>query len=309
MSHHTLIESKQRASLRVSVVIPAKNEEDTIAPIVNAIRRDLMNAEFALVDELIVIDSNSTDRTAAIARASGAVVYSAREIHPELGNSAGKGEALWKAQFVVTGDVLVFIDADLTSFTSEYIVRLLAPLLTDQRIALVKSYYDRDLVTDDGSKAAQGGRVTELTARPILTLWWPELANIAQPLGGEWAIRRDVFEQLSIPRGYGIELAVLIDVCESLGIDAIAQVDLGVRAHRHQDLQALSAMAAEVLAAAERRRTGRVHDPDLSIAHASRVRRDVELTWTRRAVNVSERPPFREYRSALNEAPAPRTQH
>ena len=293
-----------KRSHSIAVVIPARNEEDTIAPIVNTIRKRLL--EPGIIDELIVIDSDSTDRTAAIASAAGATTIASREIKPELGSTPGKGEALWKSQFVSQSDIVVFVDADVTTFTAEYVTKLIEPLLADEHIMLSKAYYDRDLVSSQiEQRVAQGGRVTELMARPILTLWWPELASIVQPLAGEWAIRRDVLEQLSIPCGYGVEIAVLIDVYERFGIDAIAQVDLGARRHHHQDLTALSAMAAEVLAAADRRRSGHIQEPGLEIAHTARIGGVLEQNT--RPLNVTERPPVREYLDAQSEGSAPHT--
>lgn len=238
---------------RISVVVPARNEAGTIGGIVAGIRRALVD-DVPLVDELVVIDSDSTDDTAALAASAGAVVHSARSVRPELGSRPGKGEALWKSQFVTTGDVLVFIDADLTGWGTHFVTGLLGPLLTSPAVALVKGFYDR--VLDDGSSGPvtpQGGRVTELVARPLLNLHWPALAAVVQPLAGEWAIRRSVFSQLTVPAGYGVEFAVLLDVVSAMGIDAVAQVDLGARAHSHQSVHDLGVMAAEILAVAHRR--------------------------------------------------------
>jgi glucosyl-3-phosphoglycerate synthase len=241
-----------KGATRISVVIPARNEAGTIAGIVERIRRDLIGT-YHLVDELVVMDSDSSDDTAALARDHGAVVHAVRSVRPDLGEYAGKGEALWKAQFVTSGDVLVFIDADLTEWGTHFVSGLLGPLLHDPRVELVKGYYDRLL--DDGSSqhTPQGGRVTELVARPLLNLHWPSLAALVQPLAGEWAVRRSSLETFSIPVGYGIEMAVLLDVFARGGLAAIAQVDLGDRAHTHQSVHDLGVMAAEILAVAARR--------------------------------------------------------
>lgn len=241
-----------KGSTRISVVIPARNEAATIGGIVAGIRQRLVD-EVALVDELVVIDSDSSDDTAAIATDAGASVHAARTVLPELGTFPGKGEALWKSQFVTTGDLLVFIDADLTGWGPHFVTGLLGPLLLSPGVALVKGFYDR--VLDDGSaaKTPQGGRVTELVARPLLNLHWPALAAVVQPLAGEWAVRRDVFETLPVPVGYGVELAVLLDVVAAAGLDAVAQVDLGERAHSHQSVHDLGVMAAEIIAVAHRR--------------------------------------------------------
>jgi glucosyl-3-phosphoglycerate synthase len=240
-------------STRISVVVPARNEAPTIGGIVAGIRRSLVD-DIALVDELIVIDSDSTDDTAAIAADAGAVVHAAQSVRPDLGTFPGKGEALWKSQFVSSGDVLVFIDADLTGWGTHFVTGLLGPLLTSPGVELVKGFYDR--VLDDGTTGPvtpQGGRVTELVARPLLNLHWPDLAAVVQPLAGEWAIRRATFSQLSVPVGYGVELAVLLDVVAKSGLDAVAQVDLGARAHSHQSVHDLGVMAAEIIAVAQRR--------------------------------------------------------
>lgn len=275
-----------KGSTTVSVVIPARNEAPTIAGIVRGIRQQLMD-DVALVDELVVMDSDSTDDTARLAREQGAVVHAVREVRPELGGFAGKGEALWKAQFVTRGDVLVFIDADLTQWGTHFVSGLLGPLLCAPEIALVKGFYDR--VLDDGSRqhSPQGGRVTELVARPLINLHWPQLAAVVQPLAGEWAVRRSAFETLPVPVGYGIELAVLLDTFARAGLQAIAQVDLGERAHSHQSVHDLGVMAAELLTVAGRR-LGAVEPVS---AELWQFDRHVQPRWRARAVPTSERPP------------------
>src|SRR4051794_22102698 len=236
---------------RVSVVIPARNEAPTIGDIVRGIRTRLVE-DVPLVDELVVIDSDSTDDTAAIAAGSGAVVHAARAIRPDLGGHAGKGEALWKSQFVTTGDLLVFVDADLTAWGTHFVVGLLGPLLTRPGVQLVKGYYDRVLDDGSGRHAPQGGRVTELVARPLLNLRWPALAQVVQPLAGEWAIRRDAFARLPVPVGYGVELATLLGVSAKPAPDATPRVALGPRAHPPQPVHALGLRAADPPALARR---------------------------------------------------------
>lgn len=284
----------RKGATRVSVVIPARDEEATIAQIVRGIRSDLMLAH-PLVDELVVIDSDSTDRTAQLAAENGAIVYAARSIRPDLPAYAGKGEALWKAQFVTTGDVLVFIDADLTGWGTHFVSGLLGPLLSEPGVQLVRGYYDR--VLDDGSSdvSPQGGRVTELVARPLLNLYWPELARVVQPLAGEWAMRRSGFAALSVPVGYGVELASLLDVHATHGLDAIAQVDLGRRAHAHQSVHDLGLMAAELIAVAQRRRD-RTDPRDEAMGEPSSADQqlwqfDRTSGWHARAIPGVERPP------------------
>jgi glucosyl-3-phosphoglycerate synthase len=279
-----LLEAKD--GTRVSVVIPARDESATIGDIVTGIRTELVDAA-ALVDELVVIDSDSSDGTAAIAERCGATVYAARSIRPDLGGYAGKGEALWKSQFVVRGDLLVFIDADLTRWGPHFVVGLLGPLLNDGGVQLVKGYYDRVLDDGSGQHAPQGGRVTELVARPLLNLYRPELSQVVQPLAGEWAIRRSAFAAQSVPVGYGVELATLLDVHRRDGLPAIAQVDLGARAHSHQSVHDLGVMAAELLAVAARRSGCAAPPADL----LWQFDRGATPPWRARAVPLLERPP------------------
>ena len=231
---------------RVSVIIPARDEEATVGDIVAAIRRDLMSGPQPLVDELLVVDSDSTDATAERAREAGARVVATPEVLPGIPTVPGKGEAMWRGLAATQGDVVVFVDADLRSFTSDYVVALLGPILSDSSVHLVKACYDRPLIADGGRRVMGGGRVTELVARPLLNLHWPELAGVAQPLAGEYSMRRDLIESLPIPCGYGVEFALLVDTAQRAGLDAVAQVDLGERRHRHQDDQSLGIMAAEI---------------------------------------------------------------
>jgi len=237
-----------KGDTRVSVVIPARDEEASVGEVARMIRAELMDGA-GLVDELVVMDSLSGDATAAVALAAGAEVFSVADVVPGLGVRAGKGEALWKSLFVTTGDVLVFIDADLTEWGTHFVTGLLGPLLTDPTTSLVKGFYDRVLDLGTGV-SAEGGRVTELVARPWLALHRPELAAVVQPLAGEWAIRRELFASLRVPTGYAVELAALVDTERAHGLDVIAQVDLGTRAHRHQSLRDLSGMATQIMAAA-----------------------------------------------------------
>jgi glucosyl-3-phosphoglycerate synthase len=245
--------AKQAAGASVSVVLPALNEEGTVGAIVAAIRAELVD-EHALVDELIVIDSGSEDRTTEVALAAGAKVVHRDEILPHLPAARGKGEVLWRSLLVSSGDLVVFLDADLERFRPEIVVGLVGPLLADPSVELVKGLYDRPLAAGRSVLPAGGGRVTELVARPLLNLHWPELAGVVQPLAGEYAARRSLLEQLPFPYGYGVEIALLIDTLQLAGLEAIAQVDLGTRHHRHQDDAALGRMAAQVLQAA----TGRI---------------------------------------------------
>ncbi|MFD5468286.1 glucosyl-3-phosphoglycerate synthase [Kitasatospora sp. NPDC127059] len=243
---HTLLEAKQRTGRTVSVVLPALDEEATVGDIVRTVRRELME-RVPLVDELVVVDSGSTDATAAVAAEAGARVEHRDRILPRLPAVPGKGEVLWRSLLVTRGDIVCFVDADLREFDPAFVSGIVGPLLTDESIQLVKAMYDRPLETDSGAVVpAGGGRVTELVARPLLNLHWPELAGFVQPLGGEYAARRSLLERLPFPTGYGVELGLLVDALDLVGLDALAQVDVGVRHHRHQDSQALGRMAATI---------------------------------------------------------------
>jgi glucosyl-3-phosphoglycerate synthase len=291
-------EAKAGRQATISVVIPARNEERTVGRVVAAVRDELAD-RVPLVDEVVVIDSDSTDATAEVAQLAGATVFHCRDIGPSLGAHPGKGEALWKSLLVTSGDILVFLDADLTRWGTHFVSGLLGPLLADDEVQLVKACYQRLWSADPAAAETgpAGGRVTELVARPLLNLWWPELAGVAEPLGGEWAVRRDLLEQLSIPVGYGVELAVLLDTAERCGLDALAQVDLGQRGHRHQPDQDLGVMAAELLLVAERRLAGRPRRPDdrgrpaAELCQFTRV--NGRLHPRTRAVPEAERPPAR----------------
>ncbi|TNC23047.1 glucosyl-3-phosphoglycerate synthase [Amycolatopsis alkalitolerans] len=230
----------------VSVVIPARDEEATVGEIVRTIRRDLM-AGVPLVDEVLVVDSRSQDATARVAAEAGATVVAQDSVLPMLPGMAGKGEALWKGLAATTGDIVVFVDGDLYDFTSDYVSGLLGPLLTDRSVAYVKGFYHRPLVGTSGTDAEGGGRVTELVARPLLNMYWPELAGFVQPLAGEYAGRREVLESIPFVVNYGVEVGHLIDILESRGLDALAQVDLGKRTHRHQSTQALGLMSGQIM--------------------------------------------------------------
>ncbi|MEU1511880.1 glucosyl-3-phosphoglycerate synthase [Streptomyces sp. NPDC005811] len=245
---HRIMAAKRSSGQRVSVVLPALNEEETVGDIVAVIRHDLMQ-QVPLVDELVVVDSGSTDRTAAVAAAAGARVVHRDTILPRIPAVPGKGEVLWRSLLVTGGDIVCFIDADLREFSSDFVSGIVGPLLTDPAVDLVKGMYDRPL----GGAAGQGGRVTELMARPLLNMHWPQLAGFVQPLGGEYAARRSLLEQLPFPVGYGVELGMLIDALHLVGLDALAQVDVGVRRHRHQDGQALGRMAAAIYRTAQLR--------------------------------------------------------
>jgi len=236
-----------KAGQSVSVVLPARNEEATVARVVEAV---VPLVRGGLVDELVVLDGNSTDATARIAAHAGATVLSIDDILPSYGPRHGKGEALWKGLYVTEGDLIVYLDTDLVGVTPSWVTGLLWPLLSEPEISLVKACYERPLAMPDQPEVPGGGRVTELTARPLLNLLWPHLAGIIQPLAGEYAARRSLLERIPYDGGYAVELGLLLDTHEIVGLEGIAQVDLGVRRHRHQSTQALGRMAAAITAAA-----------------------------------------------------------
>ncbi|MFJ9035089.1 glucosyl-3-phosphoglycerate synthase [Streptomyces sp. NPDC102406] len=246
---HQLVAAKRATGQRVSVVLPALDEEATVGDIVSVIRGELMTPAMPLVDEVVVLDSGSTDRTSEVAAAAGARVVHRDSVLPRIPALPGKGEVLWRSLFVTSGDIVCFVDADLKEFSADFVTGILGPLLTDPDVSFVKAMYDRPL----GSAAGQGGRVTELLARPVLNMHWPRLAGFVQPLGGEYAARRSLLERLPFPVGYGVELGLLVDALHTVGLDALAQVDVGVRKHRHQDGQALGRMAAAIYRTAQLR--------------------------------------------------------
>ena len=210
------------------------------------------------MDELVVVDSCSTDATARVAEAAGARVVSQGEVlahlPPGCEAGGGKGAALWEGLAATSGDLVAFVDADVSGFTPEFITGLLGPLLTDQTVAYVKGFYHRPLVGEGHTVPDGGGRVTELVARPLLNLYWPELAGFVQPLAGEYAGRRQALEAVPFVTGYGVEVGLLVDLLDLVGLDAMAQVDLGYRQHRHQDNEGLGRMSAQIITAALGRR-------------------------------------------------------
>ncbi len=286
-----LLAAKAASGLRVAVVVPARDEQETVGDVVSGVRASWVE-DVPLVDELVVIDSDSTDATARVAAEAGAVVHAARAVRPELGPAEGKGEALWKSLFVTTADVLAFVDSDLVEWGPHFVAGLVGPLLAAPGVALVKAVYDRPLLDVQGHEAESGGRVTELVARPLLALHRPGLAGVVQPLAGEWAARRSVLERLSVPVGYGVEIAALVDTADLLGTGSVAQVDLGRRAHRHHRHDTLGPMAVQVMAALEARTGVRAASRTSDVVTLRQFDRDVAGFRARpRDVEVMERPP------------------
>lgn len=231
-------------SLTVSVVLPARNEESTVGPIVATLHDRLVD-EVPLIDELLVIDDGSTDATAALAAEAGAKVVQAGSILPSHG-SGGKGEALWKSLRASTGDIVVWCDADIRNFGARFVLGVIGPLLTRPDIGFVKGFYRRPLNADGEG----GGRVTELVARPLIANLFPELGHMVQPLSGEFGGRRQFLEAVPFHRGYAVDLGLLIDLSRRFGIESIGQVDLGTRVHRNRPLRELGPQAAAITAMA-----------------------------------------------------------
>src|SRR4051794_28614899 len=243
-----LLRAKRRGGHRVSVVLPARDEAATVGRLVADLHERWVR-RVPLVDELVVVDSDSTDATAAVARAAGADVVATADVLPAHGSRPGKGEALWKSLAATSGDLIVFLDADLVGDVAHYVPGLLRPLLADPQVVYVKGCYTRPLELDGAVQPTGGGRVTELTARPLLNALWPELAGFVQPLGGEYAGRRSALEEVPFLSGYGVEVGLLVDLFERHGLAGLAQVDLGVRRHTSQSQEALGGMAGQVVSA------------------------------------------------------------
>jgi len=267
-----------KAGQQISVCLPARDEQETVGPIVETIRAALVD-RVGLVDEILVVDDHSEDRTAEVAAAAGATVLRAEEILPEYGEGHGKGEALWKSLYASKGDLIAWCDADVRHFDPAFVVGLVGPLLTRPDLVFVKGFYERP----DPAGGGRGGRVTELVARPIVSILFPHLAAVVQPLAGEYAGRREALEQLPFVEGYGVDLGLVIDVAARFGLDAMAQVDLGTRVHRNRPLDELSPQATSVLQTALRR-----VDPGLVTVSTMLVRPGLEPV----AVDATERPPL-----------------
>ncbi|MGB9500302.1 MAG: glucosyl-3-phosphoglycerate synthase [Dissulfuribacterales bacterium] len=242
-----LVKKKEQKNLTVSLCLPTLNEEKTIAKEIIIMKSELMT-RFPLIDEIVVVDSGSSDNTLDIAKSYGAEVYEAKNILPHLPDFTGKGENLWKALYITKGDIIIYLDADIKNIHHRFAYALLGPLLIKDHIKYTKAFYDRPISTDQQKiHATGGGRVTELIIRPLFSLFFPELTQIIQPLSGEYAGFRDLFETIPFPIGYGVETSMILDIYEKWGIDVMAQVDLDRRVHRNQDTKALGRMSFVIL--------------------------------------------------------------
>ena len=241
-----LVETKKQQGVTISLALPALNEEETVGKVIRTMKKELMR-RFPLLDEIVLIDSNSTDRTREIAAKEGVPVYIHQELLPDMEPRFGKGEALWKSLLVTKGDIIVWIDTDIVNIHPRFVYGIIGPLLTNPQIQLVKGFYRRPLRVGQKMQAGGGGRVTELTARPLLNLFYPELSGVIQPLSGEYAGRRKALEQATFYSGYGVETGLLIDIYEKFHLESIAQVDLLERIHHNQHLEALSKMSFAII--------------------------------------------------------------
>lgn len=279
----------------ITVVIPTLNEEVTVGGIVATIRRELME-QIDLVDELLVIDSGSHDRTCEIARTAGAQVFSAADIAPEWGNHPGKGENLWKSQFVAQGSISCFIDGDILNFHSGFVSGLVGPLLDaeNSQVQYVKAFYRRPLLSADGSAQQGGGRVSEILMRPLFSLFYPQLCEFIQPLAGEYAVRRSLLEQLPFPSGYAVETTHLIDTLKLCGVEAFAQCDLDCRHHRNRDLADLGEMSSAILQVffARAERDGLLSLRGISPEYIRQCWVDQEWVRQKKNLDVRDRPAY-----------------
>lgn len=303
---------KRAKGLTVSLALPALNEEETVGKVIATVKQALMD-EVPLLDEIVLVDSDSTDRTRAIAEELGVPVYIHQQILPEHGARKGKGEALWKSLHVTTGDIVAWIDTDIVNIHPRFVYGIIGPLILDDQVQLVKGFYRRPLRVEGKTQAGGGGRVTELMARPLINLFFPELSGIIQPLSGEYAGRRSALEQIVFYSGYGVETGMVIDIFEQFGLSAIGQVDLLERIHHNQPLEALSKMSFVILQTVMRKLERRFDRPILE-----EVNRSMKLVrYTRgnyfldvEEVAELERPPMitlPEYNATRQEAAHDRT--
>jgi len=241
-----LVEAKEKHGLTISLCLPTLNEEKTIGKEVILFKSELVN-RYPLLDEIAVIDSGSDDKTLEVAKTYGADTYLSADILPHLEPKMGKGENLWKAIHQLKGDIIVYVDADISNIHPRFVYGLVAPLIYREEVKYVKAFYDRPLAVSGGVRNSGGGRVTEILVRPLFSLFFPELTTIIQPLSGEYAVRREVLEQIAFPIGYGVETSHLIDVHNKFGLEAFAQTDLDKRVHENKPTISLGKMSFGIL--------------------------------------------------------------
>ncbi|MCC6260757.1 MAG: glucosyl-3-phosphoglycerate synthase [Anaerolineales bacterium] len=243
-----LLSLKEKQGVTISLALPALNEEETVGKVIRTVKNALMT-RVPLLDEIVLIDSNSTDKTRKIAEKLGVPVHIHQKTLAKHGARKGKGEALWKSLYCTKGDIIIWIDTDIVNIHPRFIYGLIGPLLLQPKVDFVKGFYRRPLKVGDKMQAGSGGRVTELTARPLLNLFYPELSGMIQPLSGEYGGRRSALERLPFFSGYGVEIGLLIDMLDQFGLQSIAQVDLQERVHHNQPLEALGKMSFAIIQA------------------------------------------------------------
>ncbi len=290
---HALLALKRAQHVTISLGLPALNEVATIGREIEVLRQTLMT-EVPLLDEIVVIDGGSDDGTTALARRLGIPTYHHAEILPEQGTHPGKGEALWKSLHVLRGDLIAWVDTDIRNIHPKFVYGLVGPLLREPRLAYVKGFYRRPIQVGGRQYDDGGGRVTELTARPLLNLFFPELSGLVQPLAGEYAGRREVLERLPFFTGYGVETGLLIDVLARFGLDRIGQVNLGSRVHRNRELPSLSVMAFAIVQTVMTRVGESAGAPIADLMHRAMklISVDDRLSFEVHAVREHERPPI-----------------
>jgi glucosyl-3-phosphoglycerate synthase len=305
-----LVSLKEKKGLKISLAFPTLNEELTIGKEILVIRTELMD-RFPLIDEIAVIDSTSKDKTRKVAERFGARVITSKTILPKYGSYRGKGENLWKSLYALEGDIIVWVEADISNNAPKFVYSLIGPLLEDDKVAYVKAFYERPLRSSGGISASGGGRVTEILVRPLFSLFYPELAFLIQPLSGEYAGRRELLERLPFSVGYGVELGHLIDIFHLAGCEAIAQVDLDMRIHRNQTTAALGKMAYGILhtflSRAEKYGTAKTFN-ELGTCHIALERKDIIHTVKTTEISTVERPPMieiAEYREKFRRSREP----
>ncbi|NOX36830.1 MAG: glucosyl-3-phosphoglycerate synthase [Calditrichaeota bacterium] len=243
---HLLYQKKRDLQVSISLCLPTLNEEETIGQIIKILKKELYD-RVPLLDEILVIDSGSTDRTVEIARKHGAMVYYANDVLREYGTVRGKGENLWKSVYLAKGDIIIWLDTDIQNMHPRFVYGLIGPLLFQKEIGFVKGFYRRPIKIGKKLQPVGGGRVTEILVKPFFNLLYPQLSVFQQPLSGEYAGRREILERIPFFTGYGVETGLLIDIEDRFGLHRMAQVNLEVRIHRNQDLQALRKMATGIL--------------------------------------------------------------
>jgi glucosyl-3-phosphoglycerate synthase len=290
-----LVRQKESQGLKISLAFPTLNEEATIGKEVLVLKTELMD-RFPLLDEIAVIDSGSKDRTREAAAENGARVFSSADILKRYGSHRGKGENLWKSLYVLAGDIIVWIDADISNIAPKFVYGLVGPLLRDPRTAYVKAFYDRPFRTAGEILPSGGGRVTEILVRPLFSLFYPELACLVQPLSGEYAGRRSLLERLPFSVGYGVELGHLVDIYHQAGVEALAQVNMDRRIHRNQPLQSLGKMSFGILQTFLSRlaKYGEGRMPPAATHHLSVCISEERPSIERVAISTEERPPMLE---------------